>query len=113
MVDLNDFKNTNKATRHDFSADGLRGIAAANVAISHFIAAFLPSVLHSHYPDVFQKNLNPSLLFQFIEHPLVSIFYNGHFAVVIFFVLSGYVLVLPYWSMGGAILLVDGFGLDI
>ncbi len=29
---------------------------------------------------------------------MVSIFYNGHFAVLIFFVLSGYVLTMPYYN---------------
>jgi peptidoglycan/LPS O-acetylase OafA/YrhL len=83
--------------QHNIAADGLRGLAAANVVFAHFVAAFLPSLLHNHYPGIFQKNQSPSVLFQFIAHPFVSIFYNGHFPVIVFFVLSGYVLALPFW----------------
>ena len=35
------------------SADGLRGIAALNVAISHFVAAFLPMMLYKNYLTLF------------------------------------------------------------
>jgi peptidoglycan/LPS O-acetylase OafA/YrhL len=31
-------------------------------------------------------------------HPFVSVFYNGEFAVIIFFCISGYVLALPYFE---------------
>ncbi len=80
------------------SVDGLRGIAAFNVAVSHFVAAFLPSMLHKNYPSIFAKNHHPSGLFDVLTSPMVSIFYNGHFAVLIFFVLSGYVLTMPYYN---------------
>ncbi|AIC13272.1 acyltransferase [Xylella fastidiosa subsp. morus] len=80
------------------SVDGLRGIAAFNVAVSHFVAAFLPSMLHKNYPSTFGKNQHPSGLFDVLTSPMVSIFYNGHFAVLIFFVLSGYVLTMPYYN---------------
>jgi peptidoglycan/LPS O-acetylase OafA/YrhL len=79
-------------------ADGLRGIAAFNVAVAHFVAAFLPMMLHKNYPTIFSENPNPSQLFEILTSPIISIFYNGHFAVLIFFVLSGYVLTLPFFS---------------
>lgn len=79
-------------------ADGLRGITAFNVAVNHFVAAFLPMMLYPNYPTLFSQNTNPSYLFEVITSPIVSIFYNGHFAVLIFFVLSGYVLTLPYFT---------------
>jgi peptidoglycan/LPS O-acetylase OafA/YrhL len=80
------------------SADGLRGIASLNVALGHFVGAFLPSLLYSSYPNVFQPNPNPSALFNFFHLPIFTIFFNGHFAVLIFFVLSGYVLSLPHFE---------------
>lgn len=80
------------------NADGLRGIAAFGVAVGHFLTAFLPTMLHKNYPMIFPENTNPSVLFEVLTSPLVSIFYNGHFAVILFFVLSGYVLSLPYFS---------------
>ncbi len=56
------------------SVDGLRGIAAFNVAVSHFVAAFLPSMLHKNYPSIFAKNHHPSGLFDVLTSPMVSIF---------------------------------------
>jgi peptidoglycan/LPS O-acetylase OafA/YrhL len=82
------------------SADGLRGIAALNVAVMHFLAAFLPAALHHHYPSIFSENKNPSTTFDVLTSPFFSIFYNGHFSVLIFFVLSGYVLTMPYFAQG-------------
>ena len=79
-------------------ADGLRGIASLNVVISHFVAAFLPTLLYTSYPHVFSQTTNPGILFQMFNLPFVAIFFNGHFAVLIFFVLSGYVLAMPYFS---------------
>lgn len=78
--------------------DGLRGIAALNVLLAHFIAAFLPMMLFKNYPTLFAENSNPSQLFEILTSPIISIFYNGHFAVLIFFVLSGYVLTLPFFD---------------
>jgi peptidoglycan/LPS O-acetylase OafA/YrhL len=82
------------------NADGLRGVAALNVAITHFVAAFLPSMLHKNYPSTFPVNAAPSTLFEVLTSPLATIFYNGHISVLIFFALSGYVLTLPYYGAG-------------
>lgn len=82
----------------DNSLDGLRGLAALNVAISHFVCAFLPSMLYKNYPTIFTADNNQSTLFYIITSPLISLIYNGHFPVLIFFVLSGYVLTLPYFQ---------------
>ena len=78
------------------NADGLRGVAALNVALTHFIAAFLPAILHKNYPAIFSVNPAPDTAFELATSPLASLFYNGHFSVLIFFALSGYVLTLPY-----------------
>ena len=79
-------------------ADGLRGLAAFNVCIAHFVAALMPVMLHKNYADIFAENPNPSHLYEILTSPFISIFYNGHFAVLIFFVLSGYVLTLPFFN---------------
>jgi peptidoglycan/LPS O-acetylase OafA/YrhL len=86
---------------NDVNANGLRGIAALNVTVCHFLGAFLPSTLHNTYPEVFPENLNPSFWFQVATWPPLTVFFNGHFAVLVFFVLSGYVLTLPYYLEGG------------
>lgn len=57
--------------------DGLRGIAAFTVILHHFCCMY----------DLKEK---PYLL------PLVA----GHSAVLLFFVLSGFVLSLPFWNKG-------------
>ncbi|MGB9110351.1 MAG: acyltransferase [Telluria sp.] len=80
------------------SADGLRGVAAFNVVTAHFIAAFLPTLLHRNYPSLFPVEAAPGSLFQILAFPLTTIFYNGHFPVLLFFALSGYVLTLPYFA---------------
>jgi peptidoglycan/LPS O-acetylase OafA/YrhL len=80
------------------SADGLRGMAAFNVTVAHFVSAFLPIMLYNNYPTIFPKNNEPSMVFKILTSPVLTIFYNGHFAVMVFFVLSGYVLTLPYFT---------------
>ncbi len=83
---------------HNPSADGLRGFAALNVVFAHFVAAFLPNLLHYNYPTVFKQMQNPSMLYEIVQFPLISIIYNGHLAVIIFFVLSGYVLTISAFN---------------
>jgi peptidoglycan/LPS O-acetylase OafA/YrhL len=83
--------------KHNFSADGLRGMAALMVVVAHFLDAFVPKLNHKNFPQIFSENIDPSNLFKFFELPIFSVFYNGHFAVLIFFVLSGYVLTMPYF----------------
>lgn len=97
MTDFLFVKNKTTFFRHNKNIDGLRGLAALNVAVAHFISAFFPSLLHRYYPPAFSENTNASNWFVFFESPFPSVFYNGQFAVLIFFVLSGYVLTIPYY----------------
>ncbi|MHC2145238.1 acyltransferase family protein [Pseudomonas sp. 210_17 TE3656] len=55
--------------------DGIRGVAALTVAIFHFARSFDNSLLSSE---------------QTINHTFISTLWNGHFAVALFFVLSGF-----------------------
>jgi peptidoglycan/LPS O-acetylase OafA/YrhL len=84
--------------KHNKSADGLRGIASLNVAISHFVAAFVPTLLNHNYPTLFPENLNPGIIFKILQSPIVTLAFNGHFAVFTFFILSGFVLTIPYFN---------------
>lgn len=61
--------------------DGLRGLAALTVVIFHYLSAFVPALT----PD---ETANPHWL---SDTPLAVLF-NGPFAVVVFFVLSGFVV---------------------
>jgi peptidoglycan/LPS O-acetylase OafA/YrhL len=72
--------------------DGLRGIAALIVVIFHFLLALKPSVLPD--PLAFASGTSPaatSRLFWLADSP-IGIFFNGNFAVYLFFVLSGFVV---------------------
>lgn len=62
--------------------DGLRGLAALSVFLSHIIG-------------VFEIN---SVVFDSLYNSPFHIFWNGQSAVVLFFLLSGFVLTMPYIS---------------
>lgn len=68
------------------SLDGLRGIAAFSVVISHMFYSFYTYLQVGHGP-LKTLNFEKSLF-----HSPMSFFYNGSFALAIFFVISGYVL---------------------
>ena len=82
----------------NFTADSIRGIAAINVMNAHFICAFFPYLLSRNYVDAFGQagKITPEI--GRLHTPLLTLAYNGHFAVILFFVLSGYVLSGPYFS---------------
>lgn len=84
MDQMESYKN------RDYSLDGIRGIACLIVFISHFMQFFLPSVFVKGQYDHFGES-------RISETPL-NIIYNGHFAVMIFFVLSGMVLSMPFFN---------------
>lgn len=69
-----------------FYLEGVRGIAAFIVVVSHFVQVFYPALL----------NLDLNQMHNGFEGSIpqtpLNILYNGNFAVCIFFVLSGYVL---------------------
>jgi peptidoglycan/LPS O-acetylase OafA/YrhL len=89
------------------NADGLRGIACFSVVAHHFIAAFLPFLLHKNYPTIFMASDHSSVFLKLCTSPMITLFFNGQFAVVIFFVLSGYVLAAPYYTYDNASLILQ------
>lgn len=66
--------------------DGLRGIAAFIVVISHYMQVFYPATLNGNPQQAHWK-----WDIWYGQSP-INLFYNGQFAVCMFFVLSGYVL---------------------
>jgi len=63
--------------------DSLRGLAALVVVFTH-IYNVVPIPLHQAHP--------------YLDLPLAVLSAAGQFSVIIFFVLSGFVLSLPYWN---------------
>ncbi|MEC0370708.1 acyltransferase family protein [Paenibacillus chibensis] len=71
--------------------DGLRGLAACVVVVSHFCQVFAPSVFEgkpeiAHFPFEGLAARTP-----------LNLMFNGNFSVCVFFVLSGYVLSWRYF----------------
>ena len=66
--------------------DGIRGLAAFIVVISHYIQVFYPAALNGNQQQAhFKWDI-------WYGHSPINLFYNGQLAVCLFFVLSGYVL---------------------
>jgi len=63
--------------------------------LCHFVAAFWPKLLVLNYGNLQLFTTDPSTLEKILGSPLTTLVFNGHFAVLVFFVLSGYVLASP------------------
>ncbi len=84
----------NSSTMRIAYIDGMRGLAAIIVIFAHVIAAFYP-ILHPLIvvnPMTLEYLTNQPILIKSIIFTPVTIFYNGFFAVMIFLILSGYVI---------------------
>jgi peptidoglycan/LPS O-acetylase OafA/YrhL len=78
------------ATVRDTHLDGMRGVAAFIVLITHTLAAFWPTTVYG------PQRSGSTVDFLFLKTPL-ALMTNGHFAVCLFFILSGYVLTKKYF----------------
>ena len=91
---LGDSVNSNNRIAH---IDGFRGLASLIVFWGHFLISFYP-YFNAHGPnEVFFKN---NCLMKYVAFSPISIFYNGHFAVISFLILSGYALCYKYFLIG-------------
>lgn len=70
--------------RHIHQFDAIRGIAALSVMLSHYVLIFMNSPLSNYH--------NISSIIGDLSYTPLGIFWAGRSAVLLFFVLSGYVL---------------------
>ncbi|APG04975.1 hypothetical protein BJI69_14450 [Luteibacter rhizovicinus DSM 16549] len=83
----------------DVNADGLRGLAAANVVLCHLLISIFPLGFRFLWPGAGVPG-PVGMSERIIALPLLSNFWNGNFPVCIFFVLSGYVLTKKFFATG-------------
>jgi len=83
----------NKSLRYH-SLDSLRGLASMQVIVGHCITA-IPALLWLIFP---QKGVQKHDFFFYLVHSPLRFFWNASPAVIVFFVLSGFVLSLPYYG---------------
>ena len=85
-----------KAFVKDSTADGLRGAVALLVFSTHFLVAFFPRGFDLLLPGLQTSPASDGAIERILRLPFISIFWNGNF-MVMFFVISGYVLSRPYY----------------
>lgn len=73
--------------------DGLRGLAAFIVVMSHFFQIFAPSVIEGR-PEIRHFAFEDAA-----ASTPINLVFNGNFSVCLFFVLSGYVLSYKYFRI--------------
>lgn len=76
--------------------ESIRGLAACAVVFAHILAAYLPGVGEPHVDNLATNSVASTLFFGL---PL-GFMASGHFAVVLFFVLSGFVLTYRFFQTG-------------
>ena len=78
--------------------DAIRGIAAMMVVVAHIAVAFYPGIYWREGP---QWDATP-VWWQYLVKFFISRLWSGYRAVVIFFVLSGFVLSMNFFQKGSA-----------
>lgn len=89
-----------KDLEKDASADGLRGLAALNVVLSHYMLAIFPLGMDSLWPGIGDQSRHLGGVEHVMRLPGISLLWNGTFPVFVFFALSGYVLSEKFSKFG-------------
>lgn len=87
--------NATSSIRYEY-LDGVCGLAASAVVLTHFVAAVYP---HGAFGGSVPLNGGWEQMFLY---PPIGLLVAGHFAVCLFFLLSGYVLSLPLLLKGNS-----------
>lgn len=74
--------------------EGIRGLVAFIVLFGHFLCAYYPAL----FTGITTDSKFGSLIDVRLASTPINIFWNGYFAVSIFFVLSGFVLTTKFFS---------------
>jgi peptidoglycan/LPS O-acetylase OafA/YrhL len=74
--------------------DGMKGTASLIVLFSHLVLGFYP-YLHLTSQDFFDKQ---NIIIKIIGSTPLNLIYSGHFAVMVFFLITGYVLSYKYFT---------------
>jgi peptidoglycan/LPS O-acetylase OafA/YrhL len=82
--------------------ESIRGIAALVVVFHHLILAFLPAL-----KSTFAEIQTHHLAFRLLGNSPLGVFINGHYAVRLFFLLSGFVLSVSYFKKRDASVLTS------
>lgn len=93
--------------RKDLSLEGMRGIACLSVFSCHFFYIVFPYLGRGRAPD---PSIFPAVWSWEVWAGAApfNVLYNGDFAVLVFFVLSGFVLLRKFWHTGDRMGLVAG-----
>lgn len=75
--------------------DGLRGVAACTVFISHFLLAFYPATYTGVETDS-HTHLN---IESWLRNSPINLLFNGKFSVCVFFAISGFVLSFRFFPV--------------
>lgn len=84
--------------------DGVRGVAMMIVVFHHFALGFFPAINYMNPEKIHLGNGGAEMM---IAKTPLNIFFNGGFAVSIFFVLSGFVLSYKFHQSGSRRLLTE------
>lgn len=84
--------------------DGIRGIGAFSVYCNHFMLTFYPYYSKSEMDDGKEKYF-PN---EYVRTTPIRIAYAGHLWVLVFFILSGFVLPMNYFKTGRLVAITGG-----
>lgn len=96
--------------RYHAGVNGLRGLLASHVVMVHFLMAFIPTSLTSFDSGLFPAMPATHWIVPWLQLPVLSLAIAGQFAVTNLFVLSGYVLTMPYFNGRNDRLMVSLWG---